>query len=140
MRYARLAHFIVYGKTCVTGRGDGFVDKFNKTFVGENVISAVYTQGVPKKQAAVKEKATVVAAPPAHAAKPKTPRVRTAKHSKVVSSEPVAAQTNPENPREVIAQLAYSHWEARGCRHGSALEDWVRAEHEYRQRAAAARL
>lgn len=122
----------------MAGRGDGFVDTFNKTSVGRNVTSAVYTQEVPKKQAAVKE--TVVAAPPARAAKPKPPRVRTAKHSKAVSSEPVAAQTNPENPREAIAQIAYSYWEARGCRNGSALEDWVRAEHEYRQRMAATRL
>lgn len=79
------------GKRAWKGSGDGFVDTFNKTFVGGNVTSAVYTQGVPKKKVAVKE--TVVAAPPARAAKPKTPRVQTAKHSKAVSSEPVAAQT-----------------------------------------------
>ena len=90
-----------------------------------------------KKQAIVKE--TAVAAPPARVAKPKAPRVRTAKHSKAVSTESAAAQTNPENQREAIAKIAYSYWEARGCRPGDALEDWVRAEQEYRQRSAAAR-
>ena len=29
-----------------------------------------------------------------------------------------------------IAELAYSYWEARGRRHGSALDDWLRAERE----------
>jgi hypothetical protein len=29
-----------------------------------------------------------------------------------------------------IARLAYSYWEARGRRHGSAEEDWYRAERE----------
>jgi hypothetical protein len=103
---------------------------------------------MPKKQVTAKE--TVVVALPARAAKPKTPRVKAAKHSKAVSSEPVvthteathteAVQANPENSREVIAQIAYGHWESRGYQHGRALEDWVRAEHEYRQRFAVARL
>jgi hypothetical protein len=34
---------------------------------------------------------------------------------------------------EEIAQLAYSHWEARGCPIGSPEEDWYRAEDELRQ-------
>jgi len=93
---------------------------------------------MPKKQVIAKE--TVVAAPPARAAKPKTPRVKAAKHSKAGSSEPVVMQTNPENPREAIAQIACSYWESRGYQHGGALEDWVRAEHEYRQRTVATRL
>ncbi len=98
---------------------------------------------MPKKQVTAKD--TVVVAPPARAAKPKTPRVKAAKHSKAVSSEPStihieaahteAARTIPENPREAIAQIAYSYWESRGYQHGGALEDWLRAEHEYRQRA-----
>jgi len=28
------------------------------------------------------------------------------------------------------AQLAYSHWEARGCPLGTPLEDWINAERE----------
>jgi hypothetical protein len=31
---------------------------------------------------------------------------------------------------EEIARLAYSYWEARGCRSGSPWEDWLRAERE----------
>jgi hypothetical protein len=91
-----------------------------------------------KKQEIVKK--TADAAPPTRAAKPKTPRVKAAQHSKVVSMEPVIAPPGPENSREVIAQIAYSYWESRGYEHGAALEDWVRAEHEYRQRLAATRL
>ena len=34
---------------------------------------------------------------------------------------------------EEIAHLAYSFWEARGRRHGSALEDWLRAERQLKQ-------
>jgi hypothetical protein len=90
-----------------------------------------------KKQELVNK--TVVAAPPTRATKPKTPRVKAAQHSKVVSGEPAIAQT-PENPHEAIAQIAYSFWESRGCQDGAAIEDWLRAEHEYRQRLAATRL
>jgi len=93
---------------------------------------------MPKKQAIVKETAAV--ASPARAAKPKTPRVKAAQHSKAVSTEPVITQTHPEDVHEIVAQIAYSYWESRGCQGGAALEDWVRAEHEYRQRLAAARL
>ena len=36
-----------------------------------------------------------------------------------------------DNGRDVeTARLAYSYWEARGCGHGSAEEDWLRAEQE----------
>lgn len=96
-----------------------------------------------RKQAITKE--TVAAAAPAisaRAAKPGTPRVKAAKHSKTMSVEPavVAAPANMENPTEAIARIAYSYWEARGCQGGSAIEDWVRAEHEYRQHAATPRL
>jgi hypothetical protein len=38
---------------------------------------------------------------------------------------------------EEIARLAYSYWEARGCTGGSAEEDWLRAEREYRRRREA---
>ena len=33
-------------------------------------------------------------------------------------------------PHAEIARLAYLYWEARGRQHGSALEDWLRAERE----------
>jgi hypothetical protein len=85
-----------------------------------------------KKQEIATKTAAVA---PARAAKPKAPRVKAAQHSKAGSVEPVIAQTH-ENPREVIARIAYGYWESRGCREGAALEDWVSAEQEYRQRLA----
>jgi hypothetical protein len=84
-----------------------------------------------RKQAIVKETAAAAAPNTARAAKPKTPRVTAAKHSKSVSIESTSVQTGTENRTEVIAKLAYSYWELRGGRGGSALEDWVRAEREY---------
>jgi hypothetical protein len=93
---------------------------------------------MPKKQAIVKE--TAAAASTARAAKSTTPRVKAAQHSKVVSSEPVIAQSHPQEANETVAQIAYGYWESRGRQGGAALEDWVRAEHEYRQRLAATRL
>jgi hypothetical protein len=90
---------------------------------------------MPKKQAIVNE--TAAAASSTRAAKSTTPRVKAAQHSKIVSSEPVIA---PSHPHEAIAQIAYGYWEARGRQGGAPLEDWVRAEHEYRQRLAATRL
>jgi len=91
-----------------------------------------------KKQALIKE--TAAAAPSARTAKPRTPRVKAAQHSKTASSEPPIGHAHVENPHEAIAQIAYGYWESRGCTGGTALEDWTRAEHEYRQRLAATRL
>ena len=96
-----------------------------------------------KKQTTLKETASEASS--ARVAKPRTPRVKTAQHSKVVSSEPVAIQATynsaseihvpSESPHAVISEIAYSYWEARGYDHGRHLEDWFRAEHEFRQRA-----
>lgn len=36
----------------------------------------------------------------------------------------------PAPTHEQVARLAYSYWEARGRRDGSAEEDWLRAEAE----------
>ena len=87
-----------------------------------------------RKQAIVKETVAPAAPKTARAAKPKTPRVTAAKHSKSVSTEPATAQAGTENDTEVIAKIAYSYWESRGGHGGSALEDWVRAEREYLNR------
>jgi len=40
--------------------------------------------------------------------------------------------------QEQIALLAYSYWQARGCRGGSPEDDWYRAEQEIRSRLAIA--
>jgi hypothetical protein len=37
---------------------------------------------------------------------------------------------------EEVAHLAYSYWQARGCRGGSPWEDWFRAERELRSHVA----
>jgi hypothetical protein len=47
---------------------------------------------------------------------------------------PEAAAPQTADEHEEIARLAYSYWEARGCTGGSAEEDWLRAEREYRAR------
>jgi len=48
-----------------------------------------------------------------------------------------AAKPQPMHARipthEEIAHLAYSFWEGRGRQHGSALEDWLRAERQLKQ-------
>jgi hypothetical protein len=124
------------------------------------VRHAGYTLGVSamaKKQATIKETAAPASVTsPARAAKPNTPRVTAAKHSKVVSNEPVlptepvlmesapietaVVQASSGNSEEAIAKIAYSYWESRGYQGGSPLDDWARAEHEYRQRLTATRL
>jgi hypothetical protein len=48
-----------------------------------------------------------------------------------------AVATAPPSHEE-IARLAYAYWEARGHPHGSAQEDWFRAErHLFRHRSSA---
>ena len=46
--------------------------------------------------------------------------------------------TERQLSHEEIARVAYSLWEARGCQHGSAEEDWRRAEEQLRQLSRAA--
>ena len=41
-----------------------------------------------------------------------------------------AAMQSRAPTHEEIARLAYWYWEQRGRRHGSAWEDWLRAESE----------
>src|SRR2546427_365079 len=113
-----------------------------------------------KKQALNKESvagAAPYAAKPA--AKPTTTRVRSSKHSsKAVSTaepeietptaelefeQPVpaaletlsAVMAPAEDAQQEIAAIAYGYWAARGCQGGSPVEDWSRAEAEYRQRS-----
>jgi hypothetical protein len=116
-----------------------------------------------KKQANVSE--TAAAASVKRAAKPNTPRVQTAKHSKVTGVEQTAVSAAPEHPdpvptpqprparvdrpvasvsskatseivHEEIAKVAYFYWESRGRQHGYALDDWIRAETELGRHSA----
>ena len=52
-----------------------------------------------------------------------------AKQAVVKQLESKQANRNESSPtHEEIAALAYSLWEARGCREGSPEEDWLNAE------------
>jgi len=93
---------------------------------------------MPKKQTTATVNASSAA--PARAAKPRTPRVQTVKHSKTASIESASPVIAPpaaiaEDRHTAIAKIAYGYWEARGFQHGSAHEDWLRAEAEYRSRS-----
>jgi hypothetical protein len=48
----------------------------------------------------------------------------------VVVQTPSQIEAPTQKHTEEIAQLAYSLWQARGCPHGSAEEDWFAAERE----------
>lgn len=56
---------------------------------------------------------------------PVSPDRRILMESRILSQIAVPTPSHGE-----IARLAYSYWEARGRQHGSALEDWLRAERE----------
>ncbi|MBZ5667846.1 MAG: DUF2934 domain-containing protein [Acidobacteriia bacterium] len=58
------------------------------------------------------------------------------------TSEAVAETAAPASAPEPeqIARLAYSYWQARGCREGSPVEDWLRAEGKLRQPAAGTKV
>lgn len=65
----------------------------------------------------------------------RAPRAVAAGASTIENVEPTPAPAAAPDQAEV-ARLAYSYWEARGCRDGSAEEDWFRAEEELRGRRA----
>jgi|CZKL01.1.fsa_nt_gi hypothetical protein len=72
-------------------------------------------------------------------------KVEEPKKVKASAAKPSLAATKKENvvsisqakavSREMIEPLAYQNWIQRGYQHGYALEDWVRAEKELRERA-----
>ena len=45
-------------------------------------------------------------------------------------------QTNVTLSQEEIAAVAFSYWQERGCRGGSAEEDWLHAEQELKGKVA----
>jgi hypothetical protein len=57
----------------------------------------------------------------------KSPAQATTETIETIETIPSAAAT-PD--REVIARLAYSYWQERGCSEGSPEDDWLRAEQE----------
>jgi hypothetical protein len=69
----------------------------------------------------------------------KTQRADThaARESSETKNEATNSVIQPPLERDTIARLAYFYWEARGCPHDSALEDWFSAEAEIRKQLAA---
>ena len=73
-------------------------------------------------------------------------KVEEPKKVKASAAKPSLAATKKENvvsisqpkvvSREKIEQVAYQIWVLRGCQHGYALEDWIRAERELLERAS----
>ena len=57
--------------------------------------------------------------------------------AKAVVAAPEPEQSDFTPRHENIARLAYVYWHNRGCPKGSPDEDWLRAEAELRQQAAA---
>jgi len=59
----------------------------------------------------------------------------------VVANQPLPTHAPPlpaekkarQVTRQQIAELAYSYWEARGRKHGSDRDDWLRAERELKR-------
>ncbi len=61
------------------------------------------------------------------------------KPAKVPEKERATAGSGPTTlDPEMVARLAHSYWEARGCPGGSPEEDWFRAEQELSGRKAKA--
>jgi predicted chitinase len=75
-----------------------------------------------------------MSAPSSRLTNPRIPRINSPKPEAVAASEPppVPEVNGHELEAQEIARLAYSYWEARGCKAGSAEEDWLRAEQELR--------
>ena len=74
------------------------------------------------------------------------PKVEELKKTEAASAKPPKTETKRENvvtnsqpkvvSREKIQQVAYQIWVQRGYQHGSALEDWIKAERELLERAS----
>ena len=73
-----------------------------------------------------------MSAPSPRLTNPRIPRFNAPRPSAIATPEPptVPDAHGHELKAQEIARLAYSYWEARGCRGGSAEEDWLRAERE----------
>jgi hypothetical protein len=93
---------------------------------------------MPKKHHAIYSDPTgaAAAASPVRRA-PRTKRAETPVDGKVSAAPEGVAQQETFVDREAVARLAYSYWEARGFTGGSPEEDWLRAEREIRESAAA---
>jgi len=61
----------------------------------------------------------------------------TAKPKSTAKAKTVNEKVTSIGPsREEIARLAHKYWAERGHQHGSAVQDWLRAEQELRGKAS----
>jgi hypothetical protein len=127
------------------GVGFDFFNRLNKTFLCPIVISGTYNRRskimARKSLSSEITQETKADEPSARAAKrtatTKAPRVNAARHTKALVESVVDPK---ENAHDLIARMAYSYWEARGGEDGNAIADWLRAEHEYRERVRPAQI
>jgi hypothetical protein len=96
----------------------------------EIVVSSSGPSAVPARRKASSRARAKYVASPAEAPAVAEPQVTT--------PQAVDGPTTTSDPtHQEIALVAYLYWEARGCQGGSAEEDWLRAEHELRNRPQA---
>ena len=74
----------------------------------------------------------MAASAPKRAANTPQPQDITTHHLPATLNKVTVASGNVPIATEIIAALAYSFWEARGCQGGSAEEDWLLAEQQLR--------
>src|SRR5690349_4819910 len=98
--------------------------KHSKTQPLENVVTAVEQPTALIERELVEEDVILVASQNANSSG--------AFAERAIAREPEIAG---EDAHSAISKIAYSYWEARGYTDGSPLEDWVRAEQEYRGQA-----
>jgi hypothetical protein len=102
------------------------------------VKSAKHARAAAPELAAVSEIETLPLAPLDPAPVASIEAVPAVKHVEtpisLSASAPVTSSSVNVDPSEEIARIAYGYWQARGCVGGDPLEDWVRAESEYRSR------
>lgn len=110
--------------------------KVARTAAQKPAVTRVTATKAKAAQAAAPKVAAASAKPSEVTAKAVRPRVSAVRHRKPIATvaEPVqlGVEAAPENSREIIAAIAYGYWEARGFQGGNPLEDWLRAEAEFR--------
>jgi hypothetical protein len=107
-----------------------------------DTVKKTKVTATPHQASTKKEMAAEVAKPTTSApkgielvAKVEAPKKTAAKPRKTATTKgTVIAISQPA--RDVIEQLAYHYWAQRGYQHGYALEDWIRAEREFLERAS----
>jgi len=112
-----------------------------------DTVKKTKATAIPRQASAKKEMAAEVAKPTTvRKGIELVPKVEELKKANATPAEPSKTATKKENAvsnsqpkvvsREKIQQVAYHIWVQRGYQHGSALEDWIKAERELLGRAS----